>query len=97
MVMKIPPSVKVKIDTDEDGVLGATLPEYDVFTEADSYIELEANINDLIFSLFDIPRKFKKEIRFVSQPLIRKFPRPSTSLMFESFVKPGVDVPFNWV
>lgn len=94
--MSVPPRITVKVDVDKNGVYGATLPEYDVFTEANDPLELEENINDLIFSFFDIPKELRKKIRFIRQPKLKNQYKPSDSVIFESFVRPGTNIPYNW-
>ena len=55
---KLPQSIKVRIIKTKEGVFIGELVEYDVFTEANSLQELDFNINDLICSFFDVPKKY---------------------------------------
>lgn len=61
-VPKLPTLIKVKIIKTKEGSYIAELPEYDIFTEADSPLELDFNINDLIYTFFDIPKKYHGKI-----------------------------------
>jgi len=80
-VTNLPEVVKVKIVRGESGVFIAELPEYDVFTEADTLAELDFFINDLIYALFDIPKVWQGKIRYmpIEKPVRRKPPELSIS------------------
>lgn len=54
----------VNVFKGESGALLAKLPEYDVFTEADNLSHLFLQVNDLIYTYFDIPKKYQDGIRF---------------------------------
>lgn len=66
----LPDKVKVNIVKGKSGSFIAELPEYDVFTEAKTLIELNANINDLIYAYFDVPKEYQSEIWY--SPATRK-------------------------
>lgn len=72
---KLPDIIKVKIKRSKSGIYLAKLPEYDIFTEADSRIELDFNINDLIYTFFDVPKQFQGKI--IYRPI--KYPRKEMS------------------
>ncbi len=82
---KLPQSVKVKIFQGKSGAYIAELPEYEIFTEADSSFELDFLINDLIYAYFDVPKEIQKFIRYVPKQQEKK-----TSLedifMFQQFI-----------
>lgn len=67
-LQNLPESIKVKVYKQKTtGEFFAKLPEYDVFTEADTEENLELMINDLIYETFDIPKELQSEIRYVPQ------------------------------
>lgn len=59
---KIPKTIQIDVRKGESGALLARLPEYDVFTEADDLNELFFQVNDLIYTYFDIPKEYQDEI-----------------------------------
>lgn len=64
----LPQKIKVKIMYHKDGDgFFAEFPEYDVFTEADTETKLDFMINDLIYDLFAVPKKFQSKIRYVKE------------------------------
>ncbi|MFH1289497.1 MAG: hypothetical protein ABIH88_02135 [Patescibacteria group bacterium] len=67
---RLPAVIKVKIIKTKEGSYIAELPKYDIFTEADSLLELDYNINDLIYTFFDMPKKYHGKI--VYRKVIRK-------------------------
>lgn len=91
---QLPPQIKVKIFQGKSGVWIAELPEYDIFTEADSPLELDFQINDLIYAHFDIPKKSQKFIRYVPKKSARK-PDVKNLLMFKQFIAPEAASSFN--
>jgi hypothetical protein len=62
---KIPKLLKVDVKKGETGVLIAELPSLGVSTEADDLNELFFNVNDLIYTYFDIPKKYQDKICFI--------------------------------
>lgn len=63
---KLPEKIKVKIMRHKSGVgFFAELPEYGIFTEAESELELHEMINDLIYELFSIPKNLQNKVRYV--------------------------------
>ena len=63
MILKsLPQVIKVKIEKTLNGKYIAELPEYDTFTEVDNREELDFYINDLIYCIFDIPKKDQKKL-----------------------------------
>lgn len=64
-VLPLPHTILVKLSPGEKrGIIIAELVEYDVFTEVDSLLELDDQINDLIYTLFEVPREFQKSIKY---------------------------------
>lgn len=64
MLSNIPHKIKVRVKKGESGCFIITLPDYDVFTEADNVSDLFLKVNDLIYTLFDIPKKLQSKIIF---------------------------------
>jgi len=82
----LPERIKVEIIKGTSGCLIAELSEYDASTEADSFEELEYNVNDLIYTLFDIPKSFQKKIWYQAPwKKTQTFPQKNISLMFKVF------------
>lgn len=54
---KLPSQIKVKVVQEKSGVIFAELSDYGIFTEANNQTELIFNINNLIYSFFDIADK----------------------------------------
>jgi hypothetical protein len=63
--MSLPAQIEVQIQKGDSGVLIATLDEYSSVTEANDLNELFFNVNDLIYTIFDIPKKYQNEIQFL--------------------------------
>lgn len=64
-MLSLPHQILVKLlPGEKSGVIIAELPEYDVFTEMDSLLELDDLINDLIYTLFEVPKEFQKAVRY---------------------------------
>lgn len=63
--ISLPALVAVQIQKGDSGVLIATLDQYNAVTEASDLNELFFNVNDLIYTIFDIPKKYQNEIQFL--------------------------------
>ena len=63
--MLLPAHIAVQIQKGDSGVLVATLNEFNAVTEANDLNELFFNVNDLIYTIFDIPKKYQNEIQFL--------------------------------
>ncbi|MEK7576989.1 MAG: hypothetical protein AAB492_00035 [Patescibacteria group bacterium] len=61
----IPRHIHVQIEKGDTGALVATLPSFDAVTEASDLSELFFNVNDLIYSIFDIPKRLQKNIQYI--------------------------------
>jgi len=68
IIDSLPNKILVSIHRGKSGAWIADLPQYDIFTEADSQIELDYFINDLIFSHFEVPDMVRKMIRYSPRP-----------------------------
>ena len=55
-IFQLPEKIEVRLIKGSSGTFIAELPEFDIFTEADSIGELLLSINDLLFEYFDIPK-----------------------------------------
>lgn len=55
-ILQLPEKIKVVLIKGSGQTFIAELPEYDIFTEADSIGELLLSINDLLYEYFDIPK-----------------------------------------
>lgn len=67
----LPQTIEVKITRTVQEKYIAELPEYEVFTEADSREELDFSVNDLIYCLFDVPKKDQGKVWYkpkISRP-----------------------------
>jgi len=61
---KLPHKILVKIKKGESGKYLIELPDLDIFTEAETLPEINIQVNDLIYSYFDIPLKYQKHIQY---------------------------------
>lgn len=71
MVLKIPKTIIVKVRVGKSGCLTATLPKLGIFTEADDLTHLFFQVNDLIYTHFDVPKKYHGKINFVPSEVAR--------------------------
>lgn len=55
---ELPSKIKAQVTKERSGILFAELPDYGIFTQADTPLELFINVNDLIYSYFDVPQKY---------------------------------------
>jgi len=92
--VKLPPKIKVKIAKEKNGCFFAELPKFGIFTEADSFLELVYNINDLIYSFFEIDKKDQGKFWYLPSPLVKQKSQvkyQSDSLSFNILTRPGVN------
>jgi hypothetical protein len=68
VINSLPNKILVSIHQGKSGAWIADLPKYDIFKEADSQIELDYFINDLIFSYFEVPDMVRKMIKYTPYP-----------------------------
>lgn len=61
----LPRHINVHVQKGDSGALIATLEKYNSVTEADNLIELFFNVNDLIYTIFDISKKDQESIQFI--------------------------------
>ena len=83
--LKLPSKIKVNLFKGETGVIIAELPDYDVSTEADSPLEIDYLVNDLIHVYFNIPEEYRKAIRYVPEELKKEITLRS-HLVFQKFI-----------
>ncbi len=69
---KLPNKIAVDIKKGESGTYLAYLPEYDIFTEADNPTHLFFQVNDLIYTFFEIPKKNQHKVCFIPPLQVRK-------------------------
>ena len=69
---KLPNKITVDIKKGETGRYLAYLPKYDVFTEASNPAHLFFQVNDLIYTFFDIPKKYKSQVFFIPPVAVRE-------------------------
>ncbi|MBI2012294.1 hypothetical protein HYS91_06060 [Candidatus Daviesbacteria bacterium] len=81
----LPSKIEVRIFKGKSGVFIAELPEYDVSTEVDSLLEIDDLINDLIYVYFDVPKEYRKAIRYMSEELKKEIDLKS-HLVFQKFI-----------
>lgn len=82
----LPHKIQARILRGKSGVFIAELPEYDVSTEADTLWALDDQINDLIFTLFEVPKKFQKLIRYVSEASRKQIDIAEKYFIFQKFI-----------
>ena len=90
---KFPSKIHVSVKKGESGSLLVDLPELDIFTEADNLNDLFYQVNDLIYTYFDIPKKEQNNIRYIpslsAQQLLIKIANEPMQNMSEKFdIKP---------
>ncbi len=59
---QLPRRIEVRVKRGQSGAYIAELPELNIFTECDSLEDINPNVNDLIFTHFDIPRQMQNKI-----------------------------------
>ncbi|OGK21653.1 hypothetical protein A3C23_02655 [Candidatus Roizmanbacteria bacterium RIFCSPHIGHO2_02_FULL_37_13b] len=81
----LPKTIKVNIMRHKDGSgYFAKLSEYDVFTEADTELELEEMINDLIYDLFEVPKEYQGKIRYLKENKDKEFENIKRLLIYST-------------
>lgn len=91
----LPSQIKVKVIKEKSGNYFAELPEYGVFTEAVSLAELIFNINDLIYTYLDIPRKDRGKVWYAPPLKQRKEENfPISPVHFRVLTEPDVHYSF---
>lgn len=64
----------------------AQIENYDICTEADSFYELVINVNDLIYTYFDIPKKLQSQIRYLP-PMLEQYSEEKKKTSIEEQVR----------
>lgn len=59
---KLPEIIKVQVARTKEGNYIAELVDYDVFTQAKSFEELQFMVNDLIYEYFDLPKNIQNHV-----------------------------------
>ena len=87
----LPQKIKVKLIREDKGIIFAELPEYGIFTEADSFNELIINVNDLLWSFFDVKKGDRGSVWYLPKPTEpkNKVNLRMNSLFFNAFVRPN--------
>ena len=69
---KLPDKISVDIKRGKSGRYLAYLPEFDIFTEANNPAHLFFQVNDLIYTFFDVPKKYQSEVFFIPPVEVRE-------------------------
>lgn len=91
---ELPLKIKAQVTKEKSGILFAELPDYGIFTQADNPLELFLNVNDIIYSYFDIPQKDWGKVWYA--PAIKEQKRiaendiPMNPVLFSVLAKPNV-------
>lgn len=94
--ISLPSKIKVKVIQEKSGNYFVELPEYDAFTEASSVTELIFNVNDLIYTYFDVPKKDRGKVWYeppLKQRKEEKF--PVNPILFRALTEPDVSYSFR--
>lgn len=83
--LKLPDSIKVRISLVETGYF-AELPEYDIFTQANTLDELDFMINDLIMVFFDVPESLRSSVQYVNVNAKHNKIDLASHLIFQKFI-----------
>lgn len=81
----LPSKVKIRIFKGQSGIFIAELPDYDISTEADSILEVDDLINDLIYVYFDVPQNLRKNVRYIPEKPRQEIDLESL-LIFQKFI-----------
>lgn len=93
MKINLPDKIKVSVKKGTISAFLVELPEYGVFTEADTMTNLFFQVNDLIYTYFDVPKKLRgkvvyaPEIKSSEQVVEKKL--PLRSVEFTILHRPG--------
>ena len=91
----LPSQIKVRVTQEKSGNYFAELSEYDVFTEANTLAELIFNINDLIYTYFDIPKKDRGKVWYAPPLKQRKEEKfPISPIHFKVLTEPDTRYSF---
>lgn len=94
---QLPSAIHVDVSKGTSGVLLAKLTQYNIFTEADSLNDLFLQVNDLIYTYFDVPKKYQGQITYIPPKTIQyelvKIASQTTTKSYTQFtVKPQYDL-----
>lgn len=98
-VVRLPSEIKVKIFQGKSGKWIVELPQFDLFAQADSPLEFDFLINDLMYISFDVPKGLQKYIRYVAKKPAERAGLKDL-LMFQKFISSEassafINSPFN--
>ncbi|MBU0978631.1 hypothetical protein KKF92_02250 [Patescibacteria group bacterium] len=90
---KLPKKIAVLVKKGVSGCLLAELPELDIFTEADGLNHLFFQVNDLIYTYFNVPKKYQDQITFIPSSVAqmklvkidKQKPKPATRISVKTF------------
>ncbi len=90
--LRLPKSVEVKVIREKGGILFAELPEYSIFTEADTFPDLVFNVNDLVQSFFDVPKKLREKVWYnPPEKLVSRFQKLESKAPGVEFKKEQIE------
>lgn len=92
-ILQLPEKIKVILIKGSGQTLIAELPEYDIFTEADSFAELIPNVNDLLYEYFEIPKAMQNTFVYMPPELEEKVPnlmKTPLSIFYQQYVIRGL-------
>ncbi len=93
--MKLPSQIKVGIVREKDGTYFAELSDYRIFTEADSFRELIFNVNDLVYSFFDVKKEDRGKFWYLPPTEQQHEEKPQMNpILFNVLTRPGVKYRF---
>lgn len=97
----LPNKIEVKVmKNPRTGVFIAELPEYDIFTESDSFNELIFQVNDLIYTYFEVPKKSHGNIWYMPPQvttLAEKQNPPVDPILFHILTSQGTSINLNGI
>lgn len=90
--IKLPRKINVNVTRGISGSFVAELNDYSQVTEAKTLNELFINVNDLIYTIFDVPKKLQEKIRYIPPLRVRlslvemeKNKNSKTNLILDAF------------
>ncbi len=73
-ILQLPEKIKVVLIKGSGQTFIAELPDYDIFTEADSIDQLLFSINDLLYEYFDIPKAMQETFMYKPKEATENIP-----------------------
>lgn len=90
---QLPDRLSVTITKGKSGAFIGEIAELGVFTEVDDLKDLDFNINDLVFTYFDLPKKYYSSIWYKPTHPIVQHQAPAKTFSpynFQVFVSPSL-------